>query len=144
MALTNARLVRAAYSLSAAGVCGASVVVSIALSAPEALAHGQGRLTVLVTNLTSTVPLHVEGRCVWNDLEETSTVVALPVAFVSTTQAYGGSAHELKTLVLLLSGQDAAIPFVGVVGSAFHVAIMTASTPASATVVSGHLAAFRI
>ena len=144
MALTNARLARVAYSLSAAGVCGASVVVSVALSAPNDFAPPQGRLTVLLTNLTSNVPLHVEGRVAFTDIEETSTVVALPVAFVSTTQAYGGSAHELKTLVLLLSGQDAAIPFTGVAGSAFHVAIMTASNPASATVVSGHVTVWRM
>jgi len=73
---TNQQLAQRMFTLSAEGVCGASVLaVSFALSAPGGDAHHQGGYVVMVTNLASTAPLHIQPRAVFTDLLGASTTV---------------------------------------------------------------------
>ena len=129
------------YSLSAAGVCGASLIVlSMPLSAPGGDTTRQGRFALLITNETSDVPLHVAPRVVFTDLRGVSTIVPHTLYLVSNPQAYGGSAAQPVGLILLASGQDALLPLEVLAGSALQIVLMPASNVASATVVSGAVA----
>lgn len=142
--LTNARRLLSFYTLSHEGVCGASVVVSFALSSPAGLTPPQGRFVLCMTNATSNVPLHIEPRLIWTDPAGTEQSTPLAVDMTSNTQTFGGSAHQIRSLVLLLSGQNAALQLQGVAGSALRIAIMAASNPASAAVVSGVAAIYQL
>ena len=141
----NTLLSSVLFSLSAAGVCGASLVaLSVPLSAPGGDSERQGRYAILVTNDTSNVPLHVEPRVVFTDIRGVSTVVAHTLFLASNAQSFGGSAAQAMSLVLLLSGQDALVPLEVLAGSALQVVLMVASNPASATVVSGMAQLWRV
>ena len=142
---TNQRLANALFTLSAEGVCGASLmVVSFALSAPGGDSERQGRYALTLTNMTSTVPLHVQPRIVFTDAQGTSTTVVQTLVLASNAQAYGGSAPQAHGLALLLSGQSVLLPLEGVVGSALQIWIMAASNPASSVYVSGAAALWRV
>lgn len=142
--LTNLRIANTTFALSAAGVCGASTLISVALSAPLQYGPAGGSFVTLVTNSTSNVPLHVEHRSVFTDILGTSQVGTHVMYLASNAQAFGGSAPQALGVVLLLSGQAAAIPLEHVVGSALQIVIMVASNPASATVVSGSVQVWRV
>ena len=142
--LTNTQRLLAFYTLSHEGACGASVIVSFALSSPAGMMPPQGRFMLCLTNQTSNVPLHLEPRLVWADPDGTEQSTPLAMDLISNTQTFGGSAHQIRSLVLLLSGQNAALPLQGVAGSALRIAIMAASNPASAAVVSGVAAIYQL
>ena len=142
---TNTLLANVAYSFSAVGGSGASVIAaSVVLSAPGGDSQRQGRYAVLVTNNTSHAPLHVEPRVVFTDVTGVSTVVPHTMFLVSTTQSFGGSAAQVQSLLLLLSGQDALIPLEVLAGSALQIVLLAASTTSATAAISGMVAVFRV
>lgn len=143
MTPTNVRLATGTFALSAAGVCGASVTaLSVALSAP--LQGGAARYIVLLTQTTSTVPLHVEPRFVFTDLLGVCNVAPHTLYLQSNAYTYGGSAVQVGGLMLLPSGQGGTLALDYCVGSSLQIVILAASTPASATVVSGSITLWRV
>lgn len=135
---TNVRIANVQWTLSAEGVCGASIVAaSILLSSPGGLRPDGGKFMLCVTNDTSNVPLHVEPRITWTDTAGTLQTIAYTQYLLSNTQTFGGSAAEVHTGVLALSGQDIAIPLDIVAGSGLQVALLAASDTASAIIASG-------
>jgi hypothetical protein len=145
MPQTNVQVGMSAYSLSAAGTCGFSALVSFAVSAPDNNFNGGGKHTLVVTNETSDVPLHIQVRAEINDTVST-IYVPVTLALLSNTQPFGSaqSAVQVNTLMMMLSGVDAIIPLEGIVGKSVQVAVMPASNPASATVVCGIVAVWRL
>lgn len=143
---TNVLLGISNYTLSHAGVCGASVAVSFTLSSPANYMEPQGRVTVFITNDTTVAPIHVEPRLLFTDLCGVVLSMPLAVGLLSNTQPFGSaqSALQIQTLFMLLSGQDAAIPMVGVAGSALNIVIMAASNTASGTNITGTVAAWKL
>lgn len=146
MTLTNLPIGVSAYSLSAAGVCGFSTLVSFALSSPDNAFPAGGRHTLIVTNEGTTVPLHIEARSIVKNHLGSDVAVPIGIALLSNTQPFGSaqSAAQVQPLVMLLSGQDACIPLEGVVGNTLQIAVMPASNPTSATVVCGIVAVWRV
>ena len=144
MDLTNLRLTTTTFALSAAGVCGASAVVSVALSAPLQMGMGGGKFLTVFTQTTSTVPLHIEHRAMFTDVLGTSQVVPHTLYLASNPQTYGGSAAYPQSLLLFPSGVGGTIPVDQFAGSALHIVVMVASNPASATVVSGSVTLWRV
>lgn len=142
---TNVKVGVSAYNLSAAGTCGFSALVSFTFSAPDNFYEAGGKHTVVLTQSTSNVPLHLEVRALIDDLVSTF-YVPVAVGLLSNTQPFGSaqSAVQIQTLMMLLSGQDAVIPFEGVIGKGLQIAIMPASDVASATVVSGICGLWRV
>ena len=142
MPLTNTILANEPYTLSHEGetyASGAETVVSVPVSSPAGNSPGQGRLTLIITNETSNVPLHVEMRTVVTDNNGVQHTVPLILSLFSNAQVFGvnESAVQVQGLIVLLSGQGMAIPLEGFVGSAVQVGIGAASDAASADVVCG-------
>jgi len=142
---TNAQLALVNYSFSAAGACGASLLVaSVALSAPDHQRGPGGGYSVLLNNDAAAVPVHLECRAAYTDLASTIREVPLFFELMSSTHTFGGSAFLGKNLLLILSGQGAGIQFLGVTGSALRVYVMPASNLNSATVISGACSVWRV
>ena len=142
---TNTLLANVLYSFSAVGGSGASVVAaSVVLSAPGGDSQRQGRYAVLVTNNTSQAPLHLEPRVVCTDVQGVSTVVRHTMFLVSTTQSFGGSAAQAQSLILLLSGQGAAIPLEVLAGSALQIVLLAASNTSATAAISGICQVWRL
>lgn len=143
---TNVFLGMSYYTLSHAGVCGASVAVSFTLSSPAHNMEPQGRVTIMVTNETTVAPIHIEPRLLFTDLCGAEISLPLAVGLLSNTQPFGSaqSALQIQGLFMMLSGQDAAIPLVGVAGSGLRVVIMAASNTASGTNITGTVAAWKL
>jgi hypothetical protein len=141
------QLATSAWSLSAAGVCGASALaLSAPLSSPSDFAPDGGRMTMFLANLTSTEPIHIQPRCVYTDATGTERAIPLTTSLLSNAQAYASaqSAAQMQTLLVLLCGQDVVVPLQGVAGSAIQIIVSPASGIASATVVSGLCALWRM
>lgn len=142
---TNTLLANVTYSFSAVGGSGTSVIAaSVALSAPGDDYRRQGRYAIVVTNNTSNVPLHIEPRVVFTNVLGVSTVVPHTLYLASNAQTFGGSAAQVQSLVLLLSGQNALVPLEVLAGSALQVVIMAASNPTATAAISGVVQIWRI
>jgi hypothetical protein len=143
--MANTLLANAMYTLSAEGVCGASLMaVSFALSSPGGDYARQGRYVVTLTNDATVAPLHVQPRVVFTNRMGTSTTVVHTLFLASNTQAYGGSAPQAFGIVLVPSGQTLALPIEVVAGSVLQVWLMCASNPASSVYISGAAALWRV
>ena len=142
--MANTRLVNVFYTLSAEGVSGTSLMAaSWAMSAPAGDPRREGAYVVMVTNNAPTAPLHLHPRVVFTDPGGTSTTVAHVLNLISTTQAYGLSAPQVQTGVILLSGQGIALPLEFLAGSALQIWLIAASTTASAVYISGTVAIWK-
>ena len=141
----NVLLSNALWSFSATGGSGTSLVVmSVLTSAPGGDSERQGRYTVFITNNNSTAPLHVQANAVFTNIQGTSTVVPHTLFLVSNAQTFGGSAAQIQGLVLLLSGQGAAIPLEVLGGSALQIVLLAASNTTSTQAISGAVAVWRV
>ena len=144
MAQTNTRLALASYALSAGGACGFSLVaLSYLMSAPQDFTPGT--VVVAVTNDSTTGPIHVQVRTTWTDQNSAVQTVPLTVDYVSNAATFGGVASTVapRSVVLLLSGIGAVLPFQFYTGSALQVVILAASTVADAAGVSGQISLWR-
>ena len=98
----------------------------MAISSPADMAAQGGRFAILFANLGTTVPIHLELRSVWTGIDRVSYVSPAALYLISNTQTFGGSHSEVKSTVLILSGQNVAIPAQIIAGSALQVVVMPA------------------
>lgn len=142
---TNAQLANVAWTLSAEGLCGASITaLSYLFSSPWGLQPPGGKYVLTCVNDDDTAPLHIESRVIWTDNAGTVRNTPYTQYLLSNTQSFGGSAAEAHTLVLVLSGGDVSIPLDVLAGSGLQVVILAASDIASATIVSGFMSLWRV
>ena len=143
MALVNSLLASVSYAMAPAGASGFSTLaLSYVLSAPNDF-WPANTFCVGVVNTQTVAPLHVELRTTWTDINGVSQTTPLTVGRVSNTQTYGGSALYAQTLTLLLSGQNAIVPYDNIIGSAIQVWLLAASTTATNQGASGSITLWR-
>jgi hypothetical protein len=139
MELTNVRFALSNWALSGPLACGASLML---LSHPLSTYNDFMPLRsvmVGVTNANSTLPVHIELRTVWTDINSALQTTPVVMERVSNTNAFGGSAFVAQSLLLLQSGNGAMVPYPVLAGSAMQVWMMLAASLASGSVASGQV-----
>lgn len=127
---TNVRLTNVNFNLASGATCGASALVSVVLSSPSDFAFPAGRWTLMIHNPAVDQSLDIEPRVTFTDAEDNERTVPL------------GPLFSAPAVISLGSGADAAIPLVGVAGSAVQIAILAGVTLTSA--VSGAASLWRL
>lgn len=144
MTFTNVKVGNQAYTLSHAGVCGASTFVSMLLSAPAGFAPEGGRGVVLVTTNQNAVPLNVQARIVAEDVNGVAAEFPIPHDLVSNTTTFGPSAVQRREMLVGLSGENQHFQVIGICGSAIRVYLFAASNSTSALTVCGNVQVWRV
>ena len=140
---TNTRLAMANFTLSASGICGVSfLAVSLAFSSPDNQRGPAGGYVIVLVNSSTVVPLHIEPRMTYTDMDGVTQEAPFAHYLVSNTQAFGGSAFAPRSTYFLTSGQAMAVKLDSVVGSGLRVYVLAASN--ASAVVSGQCSIWRV
>lgn len=121
--------------------CGTSAVVDLTTSAGTAHLTG-GKLVVNVVHSTTNVPLHLEFRSVWFDVNGARNSTPVTQFLASNDETYGGSALVPIPLILLKSGQNVQLAIENLAGALMQVAVMAACAACAA--VSAQVAVWQV